>query len=220
MDALLYTYELALGNWDSGQFAACKNSLLATFLFLLSTMYLMIIMLNLLIAVISDVYSEIEESSEYQLYRNLADLVVENEGSIKSKDIRKHDEQGDYLYIAKIDKTEFDDGSVEEGLLKLRRTVNKRTYYLNNDQQKFFKELNKAIHINNEKYLSMLKEQGAKMEAEFKKDVKNIDLPPELTDLQRHGTSHFDVGQSPFIKGSSPETSGRVAKRTPPPMEL
>jgi hypothetical protein len=60
-------------------------------------------MLNLLIAVISDVYALIDETSECEVYKNLSDLIVENEYLIKGGDIQDHDSAGDYLYIASVD---------------------------------------------------------------------------------------------------------------------
>mmetsp|Transcript_35538 Transcript_35538/g.34561 ORF Transcript_35538/g.34561 Transcript_35538/m.34561 type:complete len:291 (+) Transcript_35538:1040-1912(+) len=188
-NSLLYTYELSLGNWDSSNFTSSRDAMLGVFLFLLSTMFLMIIMLNLLIAVISDVYAEVEERSENELYKNLSDLIVENEYQIKGKDIRKHDDQGDYLYIAKSDQTIFDDDSVEMKLTKLRRTVNKRTYYLNYDQTKFIKELNKAVHTSTEKYLTLLKEQSSVEDQKFKNEMKKFDIM-DMPSVIRQGTSY------------------------------
>jgi hypothetical protein len=60
-------------------------------------------MLNLLIAVISDVYALIDETSECGLYKNIAELIVENEYLIKGGDLEAHDKSGDYLYIASVD---------------------------------------------------------------------------------------------------------------------
>lgn len=63
-------------------------------------------MLNLLIAVISDTYARVNESSQNELYRNFADLIVENEFLIPASQIEEHDNKGSYLYIAKVDQSE------------------------------------------------------------------------------------------------------------------
>lgn len=78
-------------------------------MFVLSTLFLTIMMLNILIAVISDSYARVESTSVEEMYKNFADLITENEYLVKKKLLKDHDGMGDYLYIAKVDKTEGED---------------------------------------------------------------------------------------------------------------
>lgn len=77
-DSLLFTYNISLGSWDVGGLGE-KNQWIIMTLFLLSTLFLCIIMLNLIIAVISDTYARVEGTSQNELYKNFSDLIVENE---------------------------------------------------------------------------------------------------------------------------------------------
>ena len=104
-DSLLFTYNISLGSWDVTGFGEANKFIMIT-LFLMSTLFLCIIMLNLLIAVISDTYARVNESSQNELYRNFADLIVENEFLIPASLIEEHDKKGTYLYIAKVDQSE------------------------------------------------------------------------------------------------------------------
>ena len=70
-DSMLFTYRIALGDWDTSGLGKTDVLIILT-LFILSTLFLCIIMLNLLIAIISDTYAAVEETSQNELYRNLA----------------------------------------------------------------------------------------------------------------------------------------------------
>ena len=77
-ESLLFTYRISLGDWDTSGLGATDQAIIMT-LFIISTLFLCIIMLNLLIAVISDTYARVEGTSQNELYKNLADLIMENE---------------------------------------------------------------------------------------------------------------------------------------------
>lgn len=77
-DSLLFTYRISLGDWDTSGLGKTDVVIILS-LFILSTLFLCIIMLNLLIAIISDTYARVEGTSQNELYKNLADLIIENE---------------------------------------------------------------------------------------------------------------------------------------------
>jgi hypothetical protein len=60
--SILFTYEVALGSWDVSNLGKTDQFLIMT-LFIISTLFLQVIMLNMLIAVISDTYARVEETS-------------------------------------------------------------------------------------------------------------------------------------------------------------
>lgn len=66
-DSMLFTYNISLGSWDIGGLGKTDTLIIVT-LFVLSTLFLCIIMLNLLIAVISDTYARVEGTSQSTLY--------------------------------------------------------------------------------------------------------------------------------------------------------
>lgn len=113
-DSILFAYRMSLGDFDTSQLGSVYK-ILVIMMFILSTLFLTIMMLNILIAVISDSYAKVEATSIEEMYKNFADLICENEYLCRSKFLQAHDQMGDYLYVAKVDKTEGED----EGLSKL-----------------------------------------------------------------------------------------------------
>ena len=83
-DSILFTYCISLGSWDITALGE-NNMMLVMTLFLLSTIFLCVIMLNLLIAVVSDTYARVESSSSCEMYKNLADLIIENSFLVTAK---------------------------------------------------------------------------------------------------------------------------------------
>lgn len=75
-------------------------------MFVVSTLFLTVIMLNLLIAVISDTYARVEATSESAMYKNYADLMAENEYLVPNGYLEGHDNQGDYMYVAILISTD------------------------------------------------------------------------------------------------------------------
>ena len=71
--------------------------------FVLATMFLTIVMLNLLIAVISSTYERVRDTSISQMYKTMADLTAENEYLVPDSHLAEYDAKGDYLYIAILD---------------------------------------------------------------------------------------------------------------------
>ena len=59
---LLFAYTMALGDFDADKFGEVHVQLV-TITFVIATLFLTIVMLNLLVAVISDTYARVEETS-------------------------------------------------------------------------------------------------------------------------------------------------------------
>ena len=62
-NALLYSYYIPLGQFDTSKYKG-KAAALCWFYFLLATFFNLIVMLNLLIAIISDTFTRIMEVKE------------------------------------------------------------------------------------------------------------------------------------------------------------
>lgn len=101
--------------------------------FVIGTLFLTIMMLNLLVAVISDSYARVESTSVEEMYKNFADLIAENEYLVYSNKLEDHDDMGDYLYIAKVDKNDDADGEAWEGKLEnVKKQMIKKTEHIEN----------------------------------------------------------------------------------------
>jgi len=68
--AFIYSYRTSLGDWDTDNFVEGYETLI-WILWLLSTLFTLTILLNLLIAIMGDTFSKIQETAESNAYRGL-----------------------------------------------------------------------------------------------------------------------------------------------------
>jgi hypothetical protein len=125
-DALLFAYKMSLGDFDTTALGEV-NYLLVIIMFTMATLFLTIMMLNILVAVISDSYARVESTSINEMYRNFADLIAENEYLVKEKRLEEHDNLGDYLYIAIVDTADGEGEAWEIHLKSIGKIVQKKT---------------------------------------------------------------------------------------------
>ena len=95
----------------------------------MATVFLSVIMLNLLVAVISDTYARVDAESVSMMYKTMADLSVENEYLVPYSALETHDRQGDYLYIAILDSTDSSDANtdLETKIQRLKENAIRKT---------------------------------------------------------------------------------------------
>lgn len=126
-DSIFFAYRMSLGDFDTADLGSV-HFLLVIITFIIATLFLTIMMLNILVAVISDSYARVESTSLEEMYKNFADLIAENEYLVKKQSLEEHDLMGDYLYIAKVDKTDGAEGEAWEGKLEdVKKTMIKKT---------------------------------------------------------------------------------------------
>ena len=77
IDSVFYVYLMALGDWSLEELGIVAVSYVYI-LFILCTVFNMIIMLNLLIAIISESFARINEVSEQTSFRERANMIAEN----------------------------------------------------------------------------------------------------------------------------------------------
>ena len=70
-------YELLLGNFETDDFGS-TNLLMMWVYFITSSIFLIIVMLNLLIAIISDTFERVQGSRNERMYGEFAELIDEN----------------------------------------------------------------------------------------------------------------------------------------------
>jgi hypothetical protein len=64
IDSLLYTYRMGLGDFDTGNYNDSKYATLVWILFILCTVFIQILLLNLLIAIMGDTFERVQEMKE------------------------------------------------------------------------------------------------------------------------------------------------------------
>jgi len=70
-------FELAIGNYDRNKFGTVGFFLVYIF-FLIASLGVIIVMMNLLISIVSDTYSMLQGRAEIAQYIEFSDLIVEN----------------------------------------------------------------------------------------------------------------------------------------------
>jgi len=73
-DSIFFSYKMSLGDFDTEDLGSVQT-LLAIITFVIATLFLTIMMLNILVAVISDSYSRVESTSVEVMYKNFSDLI-------------------------------------------------------------------------------------------------------------------------------------------------
>lgn len=76
-DSIIYTYRIILGDIDVTRFGEVAVMLVYT-LFIICTVFNTIVMLNLLIAIISETFETVQENAENQNYQEKAAMIAEN----------------------------------------------------------------------------------------------------------------------------------------------
>lgn len=77
-DSILYTYRIILGDFSLEDFQNTETaSIVAIWLFILCTVFNMIIMLNLLIAIISETFAKVNGSVRQAVFQEKASMIAE-----------------------------------------------------------------------------------------------------------------------------------------------
>ncbi|CDW76983.1 wd-40 repeat protein [Stylonychia lemnae] len=99
--AMIYAYRAGLGDFATDQYASSKEEWLLWIFFLLITILIQIVMLNLLIAIMGDTFDKVIELGEQSMLKEVAQMIYENEFLInRSKEFADIK----YIVVAKIDQ--------------------------------------------------------------------------------------------------------------------
>lgn len=77
LDSILKMFELTLGNFDTDKMGTVGFPLVY-FMFSMASIFLIVIMLNLLIAIISDTFGNVQNQALRKIYQEFAQLITEN----------------------------------------------------------------------------------------------------------------------------------------------
>lgn len=97
--SILQMFELMLGNFDSDKFGE-TGYFVVYLMFALASLFLIVIMLNLLIAIISDTFAEVQNQAQRKMYQEFAQLICENYHLLSETEKKRYDSQGNYLFIS------------------------------------------------------------------------------------------------------------------------
>jgi len=85
-EALSYSYRIALGDFETGEFGD-RDVWLVWIFFTLATLLMLIILLNMLIAIMSDSFQRVQSQQESQRVREHLQLIVENDFLIDREEV-------------------------------------------------------------------------------------------------------------------------------------
>merc|ERR1712054_657693 len=161
-DALYTTYKmLLLADFDDGEFAIGDSQILIKLLFVFSSLLGTIVILNLLIARMSDSYERIQEEAEMERLRLQARIIQKYEifwGSAGNGKTFLHVVQGVGKNTAKVEKTEW------AGVLnEVKTKMKKQNASVESEMKKIESEMDKIEKI--EKIESEMKKQNASIES-------------------------------------------------------
>ena len=87
LDSLKSTYELVLGAFDTNTFGKVGFPLVYG-VFALAALFLIVVMLNLLIAIISDSFAAVQEQRGRKMYQEFTELIYRHRHLIPAEDKR------------------------------------------------------------------------------------------------------------------------------------
>ena len=109
VDAILYSYLLALGEFDFD--FGTEGMWMMWLIFLTSTFFLLIVLLNLVIAIMGSAYARLEELSEQSMAQEQIIMIMENNYLINRK---KKFKKANYLIIVADDDDEEDQEVIQQ----------------------------------------------------------------------------------------------------------
>lgn len=104
VEANAFTYQILLGQFDPSEFGPI-NLGLTWFFFILASLFLIVVMLNLLISIISATFSEVQSQAKERMYSEFAQLIVENYHLLSQETITELDNRGRYMYLAWLEES-------------------------------------------------------------------------------------------------------------------
>eukprot|EP00347_Sterkiella_histriomuscorum_P009906 403339425 len=130
-DSIIYTYRIILGDFDVTKFGGV-GTFMVYGLFILCTVFNTIIMLNLLIAIISETFTMVKENSENASYQEMASMIGENAYLIPQQIRNTYAMQNAYLMIiTEIDgQDEGNKNEIAHKIDKLKTKIIKENLHL------------------------------------------------------------------------------------------
>ena len=73
--AIIYTYQMGMGNWNVADFEQTYYPFIGYIVFVLATIVILIVLLNMLIAIMADTFTRVQESSESSMLKEIASIM-------------------------------------------------------------------------------------------------------------------------------------------------
>lgn len=171
--SFIYSYRQALGDFDTEAYTGEDKYYLFA-LWFLSTMMLLIIFLNLLIAIMGDTFARVQETIENNMLKELAGIMTENEMLINREKVF-----GDakYIIVIQSEKAEEMSGGWEGRLKTLKTYMDKSVIEQNGLLKLLGKEIERA---NREKAERRVKELETNVNKIINSLSEKVDIIQDL----------------------------------------
>lgn len=136
----MYGYRMILGDFDTSEFGDVAVPL-AWIFFMLCTILDMIVMLNLLIAIISDTYAKVASNAEQAAYQEMAKLIDENMYLVPRQEKETYANQNQYILVVEnLEKIEYSNDDpvvqkIEKALSKVQEELTIETSKINKNMK-------------------------------------------------------------------------------------
>lgn len=163
----IYSFQTAMGAGDQGNFTDAKGEGWLWILFILETILVQIVMLNMLVAIMSDTFARVAANNEQNKLRVIIQLIQEFLYLV-DKAGAYHDSR--YIVITSLDRRSNEDSNKGDSLINILKN------HFNDGLAKHFMQVNKVIEAQKEEmkinFLEM--EQKAKSRADFEARAEAI----------------------------------------------
>ncbi len=102
--AIIYSFRLSLGDMSTDTFDDTVQPITVWLLFILCILYTNIVMLNLLIAIVSEAFALINDNADNANYQEIASLIAENHYLIPDYRKRQFCPKNQYLIVVEEDE--------------------------------------------------------------------------------------------------------------------
>lgn len=180
--AFIYSYNQAMGNFDTDAYSQTDKYYLFS-LWFLNTMVTLIIFLNLLIAIMGDSFDRVQETAENNMLKEFAGIMVENELLLDRGKVFK---DAKYIIVVQEEKADESTASWEGRLQYLKKFMDKAV----DEQKKLLDGLEKSIsttikektekrakelELNANKYFTMIFEKADIIQGMLTRDEEKED---------------------------------------------
>eukprot|EP00349_Pseudokeronopsis_sp_Brazil_P005456 CAMPEP_0202966310 /NCGR_PEP_ID=MMETSP1396-20130829/10673_1 /ASSEMBLY_ACC=CAM_ASM_000872 /TAXON_ID= /ORGANISM="Pseudokeronopsis sp., Strain Brazil" /LENGTH=197 /DNA_ID=CAMNT_0049690017 /DNA_START=1765 /DNA_END=2358 /DNA_ORIENTATION=- len=121
--AFIFTYSIVFGEYNFDDFNIYAPWLLYLF-FILQTMFIVVVMLNLLISIIGNTFDKVKTSKECIVYQDMVDMILENEFLLSWPNFGAPRKQAKYLVLVlPEDKEQGETEMIEKQFFQLKQTL-------------------------------------------------------------------------------------------------
>lgn len=166
VESIEYTYLLTLGDFSLDNFGNVSVWLVWT-LFILCTVFNLIVMLNLLIAIISETFGAVTSNADMAAYKVQASLIAENNYLVPDIMKETYAKRLSYLIIVSDTNNETDVKSdkLEENISELKNIIQQQKKQI----QKYIKEQNHKMYVDIKKCIENTNKRDEKKPEEAPK---------------------------------------------------